>query len=63
MTQLAVIDPREITITPVFKHIQVENIAASEKAGYAVMEPLEVVEVRFAGQRNFSPVFPATAVW
>lgn len=63
MTQVAVIDPRDITITPVFKHIQVENIAASERAGYAVMEPREVVEVRFAGQRNFAPVFPADATW
>lgn len=63
MTQLAIIDPRDITITPIFKHIQVENIAKSEVAGYAVMEPIEVVEVRFAGQRNFAPVFPADAVW
>lgn len=63
MTQVAVIDPRDITITPVFKHIQVENIAASERAGYAVMEPREVVEVRFAGQRNYAPVFPADATY
>lgn len=63
MTQLAIIDPRDITITPVFKHINVENIAKSEGAGYAVMEPLEVVEVRFAGQRNFAPVFPVDATW
>lgn len=61
MTQLAVIDPRDITITPVFKHIEVENIAKSEKAGHAVMETKEVVEVRFAGSRNYSPVFPTQA--
>lgn len=61
MTQLAVIDPRDITITPVFKHIEVENIPKSEKAGHAVMETKEVVEVRFAGSRNYSPVFPTQA--
>lgn len=63
MTQVAVIDPRDITITPVFKHIEVENVPKSEKAGYAVMETKEVVEVRFAGSRNFAPVFPAHAQW
>lgn len=63
MTQVAVIDPREITITPVFKHIEVENIAKSEKEGFAVLETREVVEVRFAGSRNFAPVFPAHAQW
>lgn len=63
MTQVAVIDPRDITITPVFKHIQVENIAASEREGHLVLEPKEVVEVRFAGSRNFAPVFPAAAIW
>lgn len=63
MTQVAVIDPRDITITPVFKIIEVENVHASEKAGYAVMEAKEVVEVRFAGSRNYSPVFPSDAQW
>lgn len=61
MSQLAIIDPRDITITPVFKIIEVENIPESEKAGHAVMEAREVVEVRFAGSRNYSPVFPADA--
>ncbi|GMM93117.1 hypothetical protein [Qipengyuania sp. MTN3-11] len=61
MTQVAVIDPRDITITPVFKIIEVENVHASEKAGHAVMETKEVVEVRFAGSRNYSPVFPSDA--
>lgn len=63
MSQLAVIDPRDITITPVFKIIEVENVHKSERAGHAVMETKEVVEVRFAGSRNYSPVFPADAQW
>lgn len=63
MTQLAVIDTSDITITPVFKIIEVENIPKSEKAGRAVMETKEVVEVRFAGSKNYSPVFPATGFW
>lgn len=63
MTQMAVIDMNEITITPVFKIIEVENVPKSEKAGRAVMEIKEVVEVRFAGSKNYSPVFPATGFW
>lgn len=59
--QLVVIDPLEITITPIFKIVQVENVPKSETAGYAVMETKEMVEVRFAGQRNYSPMFPADA--
>jgi hypothetical protein len=59
MTRIAVIDEREITITPVFKWIEIENIPKSETAGHAVMETMEVVEVRFAGSKNYAPVFPA----
>lgn len=57
------IDTREITITPVFKHISVEDVPASERAGHAVMKTMEVVEVRFAGSKLYSPVFPVTAMW
>lgn len=63
MTQIAIIDPREITITPVFKYVEVENIPKSETAGHAVMETKEMVEVRFAGSKNYSPMFPAHAFW
>jgi hypothetical protein len=52
MTGVVEIDPREITITPIFKYIEVENIPKSEKAGHAVLETKEVVEVRFAGSKN-----------
>lgn len=61
MVYVAEIDDREITITPVFKHIDLENIPKSETAGHPVMETKEVVEVRFAGSRNYSPHFPAHA--
>jgi hypothetical protein len=63
MAQLAVIDDRDITITPVFKWIDLENVPKSETAGHAVMETKEVVEVRFAGSKNYSPVFPIDAMW
>lgn len=63
MTRLAVIDEQEITITPLFKMLEVENIPKSETAGHAVMEIREVVEVRFAGTKNYSPIFPTDAMW
>lgn len=63
MSDLAVIDPREITITPVFDIIEVEDVNASERARRLVMKTVEVVQVRFAGQRNYMPTFPVDAVW
>lgn len=63
MTRVVEIDEREITITPFFKIIEVENIPKSEVSGYPVMERKEVVEVRFAGQKNYAPVFPTDAFW
>lgn len=63
MTGVVEIDPREITITPIFKYIEVENIPKSEKAGHAVLETKEVVEVRFAGSKNYAPVFPVDDMW
>lgn len=57
------IDTREITVTPVFKHITVEDVPASEREGRQVMKTLEVVEVRFAGSKLYSPVFPTDAFW
>jgi hypothetical protein len=57
------IDTREITITPVFKHITVEDVPASEQAGHQIMKTVEVVEVRFAGSKLYSPVFPTDAMW
>jgi hypothetical protein len=63
MAQLAVIDDRDITITPVFKWIELENVPQSETMGQAVMESKEVVEVRFAGSKLYSPVFPTDAFY
>lgn len=63
MSNVAIIDPREITITPMFKFIEVEDVPASERAGHMVMKQIEAVEVRFAGSRNYAPVFPAHAVY
>lgn len=57
------IDMHEITVTPVFKHVTVEDVPASEREGHAVMKTLEVVEVRFAGSKNYAPVFPVDGFW
>ena len=57
------IDTREITITPVFKHITVEDVPASEREGRPMMKTVEAVEVRFAGSKLYSPVFPTNAFW
>lgn len=57
------IDTREITITPVFKHITIEDVPASERTGSPVMKTVEAVEVRFAGSKLYSPVFPVSAFW
>ncbi|MBB4642368.1 hypothetical protein [Rhizorhapis suberifaciens] len=63
MTRVVEIDPREITITPVFKYIELENVPKSEAAGHLVLETKEVVEVRFAGSKNYSPTFPVDAMY
>jgi hypothetical protein len=57
------IDTREITVTPVFKHVTVEDIPASEREKRPVMKTIEAVEVRFAGSKLYSPVFPVNAQW
>ena len=54
---------KEIEVTPVFKYIEVEDVPQSEIAGHAVFKQMEVVEIRFAGSRNYSPIFPATAMY
>ncbi len=63
MTKLAIIDDRELTVTPLFKIIEIENVPKSESAGRLVMETMEVVEVRIAGNKHLSPVFPTDAMW
>lgn len=63
MTEVAVIDARDITVTPVFRMMEIENIPKSEEAGHLVKEVHEVVQIRFAGSNNYSPIFPAKAFW
>jgi hypothetical protein len=63
MAQSVAIDMRDIQVVPFFKHVTVEDINASEREGHAVMKVREVVEVRFAGSKLYSPVFPTNAMW
>src|SRR5690606_35928286 len=35
----------------------------SKAAGRPIFKDMEVVEVRFAGDRNYAPVFPAHSMW
>lgn len=63
MTRIAVIDEKEIQITPVFKMMNLENIPKSETAGYPVMEMKEMVEIRFAGTKLYAPEVPTDSFW
>lgn len=63
MVDVAVIDGRDITVTPVFRIMEIENIPKSEEAGHLVKEMHEVVQIRFAGSNNYSPIFPAKSFW
>lgn len=64
MAELSVpIDTREITVTPLFRYESIEDINASEREGHLVKKMIQVVEVRFAGSKNYSPVFPVDAMW
>ena len=56
------IDTRDIAVTPIFKYMTLEDVPASERAGQQIMKTHEVVEVRFAGSKLYSPVFPANAM-
>jgi hypothetical protein len=53
----------EHLIEPIFKFETYENVNQSEIKGEPVMETREVVEVRFAGDRNYAPVLPADSVY
>jgi len=48
---------------PFFKSVPMIDNAATKAAGRPIYKDQEVVEVRIAGDRNFSPVFPAHAMW
>ena len=51
------------TVTAFFKHLSVLNVAQSEMQGKRVYDLKEVVELRFAGDRNYSPVLPSDSMW
>lgn len=63
MAESVPIDTREITITPVFHWETLEDVNASERAGHLVKKMRQVVQVRFAGSKLYSPVFPVDAFW
>jgi len=56
-------EPLEHLITPYFRFETLENVPQSELKGEPVMETREVVELRFAGDKNYAPVFPALAMY
>lgn len=49
-------------VIPLFRIHTTENKAKSKEAGRPIFDDMEVVEVRFAGDRNKVSVFPAHAV-
>ncbi len=53
----------EHLVTPFFRHQTIENVPQSELQRRPVMETLEVVELRFAGDKNYAPVFPVDAMY
>lgn len=50
-------------VVPFFKSVPVENPAMSKAAGRPIFEDVDMVEVRIAGERNYTPTFPAHAMW
>lgn len=63
MAESVAIDTREISVTPFFRYESLEDINKSEHEGHLVKRMIQVVEVRFAGSKNYSPVFPVDAMW
>lgn len=56
------IDKNDPLVIPVFKILTNKNEAKSREAGRPIFDDMEVVEVRFAGDRNKISVFPALAI-
>lgn len=50
-------------ITAFFKHMSVLNVPQSETRGEPVYDLKEMVELRFAGDRNYSPCFESSEMW
>lgn len=53
----------EHLVTPFFRHQTIENVPQSEIQRMPVMEVKEVVELRFAGDKNYAPVLPVDAMY
>lgn len=56
------IDKNDALVIPVFKIHTQKNEAKSREAGRPIFDDMEVVEVRFAGDRNKVSVFPALSI-
>lgn len=56
------IDKNDPLVIPVFKIHTQKNEAKSREAGRPIFDDMEVVEVRFAGDRNKVSVFPAHSI-
>ena len=56
------IDKNDPLVIPVFKIHTTKNEAKTKEAGRPIYDDMEVVEVRFAGDRNKVSVFPALAI-
>lgn len=63
MTHVVEIDTKDLTVTPLFLHVSVEDIHASERTGELVKRHIEAVQVQVAGSRLYSPTFPVDAEW
>lgn len=51
------------TITPFFSHMSILSVPDSETKGEPVYDLKEMVQLRFAGDRNYSPVFETSEMW
>jgi hypothetical protein len=56
------LDKNDPLVIPVFKIHTTKNDAKSREAGRPIYDDMEVVEVRFAGDRNKVSVFPALSI-
>lgn len=53
----------EALVVPFFKSVAIQDMNASKTEGRPIYRDMEVVEIRIAGDRNFSPVVPAKSMW
>lgn len=51
------------TITPFFSHQSILSVPDSETKGEPVYDLKEMVQLRFAGDRNYSPFFETSEMW